>query len=151
MSARRRRQGVLLVFVVGPLLATAYAMYSLWNEWISWRELILFFALYLLTGLGITIGFHRMLTHHSFATNPVIKAFFLILGSMAVEGHAIDWAANPLKHRSMASSTRTSAGSSGSNQPSGNDMPSDCSMTRSSSSSIRRFSSGSRSATSFPT
>ena len=98
MSVRRRRQGVLLVFVVGPLLATAYAMYSLWNEWISWREFILFFSLYLLTGLGITTGFHRMLTHRSFETNPVIKTIFLILGSMAVEGHAIDWAANHLKH-----------------------------------------------------
>lgn len=96
------RQIVLLVFVGGPLLATGYAMYSLWNDLIGWQELGLFFALYLLTGVGITIGYHRMLTHRSFETNPVIKTTFLILGSMAVQGKAIDWAANHLKHHANA-------------------------------------------------
>jgi len=98
MSSTTLRRGVLLVFVVAPLLATAYAMVELWNEWIGWLEFSLFLGLYLLTGLGITIGFHRMLTHRSFETGPVLKALFLIFGSMAAEGHAIDWAANHLKH-----------------------------------------------------
>jgi stearoyl-CoA desaturase (Delta-9 desaturase) len=89
---------VLLVFVVGPLLATAYAMYSLWQRWIGWQELSLFFALYLLTGIGITIGYHRMLTHQSFQSGRVVKVIFLALGSMAVQGKAIDWAAYHLKH-----------------------------------------------------
>jgi stearoyl-CoA desaturase (Delta-9 desaturase) len=92
------RHGVLIVFVVGPLLGTAYAMYSLWHNWIGWSDLALFFAFYLLTGLGITIGFHRLLTHRSFEVGPVLKATFVILGSMAVQGRAIDWAANHLKH-----------------------------------------------------
>jgi stearoyl-CoA desaturase (delta-9 desaturase) len=77
-------------------------MYRLWNEWIGWTELGLFFTFYLLTGLGITIGFHRMLTHRSFETGPVAKTFFLILASMAVQGKAIDWAANHLKHHAHA-------------------------------------------------
>lgn len=96
------RQAIILVFVAGPLLATAYAMYSLWNNLIGWQELALFFSLYLLTGLGITVGYHRMLTHRSFETNGVVKAAFLILGSMAVQGKAIDWAANHLKHHANA-------------------------------------------------
>jgi stearoyl-CoA desaturase (delta-9 desaturase) len=89
---------ILIVFVVGPLLATAYAMYLLWQDWIGWRELSLFFVLYLLTGLGITVGFHRLLTHRSFEAVPTVNVIFLILGSMAVQGRAIDWAANHLKH-----------------------------------------------------
>ncbi len=96
------KQAILIVFVVGPLLATAYAMYTLWEEWITWTELGLFLALYFLTGLGITIGFHRLLTHRSFEVGPLIKATFLILGSMAVQGKAIDWAANHLKHHAFS-------------------------------------------------
>lgn len=98
LSALRVRQTIILFFVVGPLVATAYAMYRLWNEWIGWTELSLFFVMYLATGLGITIGYHRMLTHKSFETGPVSKTIFLILASMAVQGKAIDWASNHLKH-----------------------------------------------------
>ncbi|MEX1158392.1 MAG: acyl-CoA desaturase [Thermomicrobiales bacterium] len=92
------KHSILIVFVIGPLLAATYAMYLLWQDWIGWRELALFFTLYILTGLGITVGFHRLLTHRSFEAVPVINVIFLILGSMAVQGRAIDWAANHLKH-----------------------------------------------------
>lgn len=102
MSSERVKQAILLVFVVGPLLATAYAMYTLWQEWISWTELGLFLVFYVLTGLGITIGYHRLLTHRSFEVGPVLKATFLVLGSMAVQGKAIDWAANHLKHHAFS-------------------------------------------------
>jgi stearoyl-CoA desaturase (delta-9 desaturase) len=102
VPAIRLRQAILLVFVVVPLLGTAYAMYSLWDHWISWTELGLFFGLYFATGLGITIGFHRLLTHHSFEVGPITKATFIILGSMAVQGKAIDWAANHLKHHALS-------------------------------------------------
>jgi len=96
------RQGVLLVFVVGPLLATVYAMANLWNHMIGWRELALFLSLYVLTGIGVTFGYHRLLTHRSFDTGPVVKAVVLILAAMAVQGRAIDWAANHLKHHAYA-------------------------------------------------
>ncbi|HMM41422.1 MAG TPA: acyl-CoA desaturase, partial [Thermomicrobiales bacterium] len=102
MSSERVKQVILIVFVIGPLVATAYAMYTLWEEWISWTELGLFLAFYFLTGLGITIGFHRLLTHRSFEVGPMLKATFLILGSMAVQGRAIDWAANHLKHHAFS-------------------------------------------------
>ncbi|CAN5658481.1 acyl-CoA desaturase [soil metagenome] len=92
------RKTVLLVFVVGPLIATLYAIASLWQELIGWREVGLLVSLYLLTGLGITLGYHRLLTHRSFEANQVVRAAALILGSMAVQGRAIDWAANHLKH-----------------------------------------------------
>jgi stearoyl-CoA desaturase (Delta-9 desaturase) len=101
-GSSRMRQVILVFFVVGPILATFYAMYRLWNDMIGWTELGLFFALYIATGLGITVGFHRLLTHRSFDVGPVVKATFLILGSMAVQGRAIDWAANHLKHHALA-------------------------------------------------
>lgn len=100
--SRYLRQGVLLIFVVGPLAATVYAIVSLWNQMIGWRELSLFLGLYVATGIGVTFGYHRMLTHRSFETGPVLKAIALILASMAVQGHAIDWAAFHLKHHAFS-------------------------------------------------
>jgi stearoyl-CoA desaturase (delta-9 desaturase) len=52
--------------------------------------------------LGVTAGFHRMLTHRSFRAHPVVRGLLLVFGSMAVEGPAIGWAANHLKHHAMA-------------------------------------------------
>lgn len=101
-NSRIPRQAVLLVFVVGPLVGTVYAIARLWQDLIGWQELGLFLGLYLATGLGITFGYHRLLTHRSFETGPVLKAIALILGSMAVQGRAIDWAANHLKHHAHA-------------------------------------------------
>ncbi len=96
------KHSILIVFVIGPLLATAYAMYLLWQDWIGARELALFFVFYVLTGLGITVGFHRLLTHRSFEAVKAVNVIFLVLGSMAVQGRAIDWAANHLKHHAHA-------------------------------------------------
>lgn len=92
------RRAVMVIAVFGPLLAVPYAMWLLWESWISWKEVGLFVGLYLLTGLGVTIGFHRMLTHRSFDTSPAIKAVFLALGSAAFQGGCIQWAAHHMKH-----------------------------------------------------
>ena len=81
-----------------PLAATAYAIWSLWDRWIGWRELGLFLGLWVATGFGITVGFHRLLTHRSFETTGVVKGVLLALGSMANQGRCIDWAAHHLKH-----------------------------------------------------
>jgi stearoyl-CoA desaturase (Delta-9 desaturase) len=93
-----KRKTILIFFVVGPIIGTIYAIIRLWNDLIGWQELSLFLGLYLLTGLGITFGYHRLLTHRSFETVPAVKAIALILGSMAVQGSAVDWASNHLKH-----------------------------------------------------
>jgi stearoyl-CoA desaturase (delta-9 desaturase) len=75
---------------------------QLWQWAVSWSDLALLFATYLPISLGVTAGFHRMLTHRSFHAHPVVRLILLILGSMAVEGAAITWAANHLKHHSLA-------------------------------------------------
>ena len=93
---------VLLIWAVGPLLGTLYAMYRLWDEWISWRELVLFIGFYVATGLGVTLGYHRLLTHRSFETHRMLEGLFLVLGCMANQGRPIDWAANHLKHHAFS-------------------------------------------------
>src|SRR5947199_2209275 len=58
----------------------------------------LLLGMYLLTGLGITVGFHRLFTHRSFETNRVMQFILAALGSMAVEGPLIKWVAMHRRH-----------------------------------------------------
>jgi stearoyl-CoA desaturase (Delta-9 desaturase) len=96
------RKAVVLVVVVAPFLGTLVAIVQLWQWAVSWTDLAVMFAMYLPISLGVTAGFHRMLTHRSFHAHPVVRLIMLILGSMAVEGAAITWAANHLKHHALA-------------------------------------------------
>ena len=54
--------------------------------------------MYLLTAIGITVGFHRLLTHRSFQTSKPLEYTFAVLGSMAVQGPVIAWVADHRKH-----------------------------------------------------
>jgi stearoyl-CoA desaturase (delta-9 desaturase) len=98
----RLQKATVLIAVVVPFVATAYAGVQLWERALSWRDLFLLVAMYLPISLGVTAGFHRMLTHRSFRAHPVVRALLLVFGSMAVEGPAIGWAANHLKHHDLA-------------------------------------------------
>ncbi len=96
------RRAAVLVVVVTPFIATAVAIVQLWQWAVTWSDLALLIVMYLPISLGVTAGFHRMLTHRSFRAHPVVRGVILILGSMAVEGTAITWAANHLKHHALA-------------------------------------------------
>lgn len=87
-----------LFIVTVPFLGTLYAMSMLWNQWVNWVDVTLMLVFYVLSGLGITVGFHRMLTHKSFETSRPLKALFLIMGCLAVEGDPITWASTHIQH-----------------------------------------------------
>jgi stearoyl-CoA desaturase (delta-9 desaturase) len=95
-------KAVVLAVVVIPLLATALAIGLLWQRAVTWTDLILLGVMYSLVALGVTVGFHRMLTHRSFRPNPVVKLILLVLGSMSIEGAALQWAATHIKHHAHA-------------------------------------------------
>ena len=95
-------KAVVLAVVVVPFVATIYAVLSLWQQAVNWSDLLLLLVMYVLIALGVTIGYHRMLTHRSFQPHPVVKFIFLVLGSMALEGSAIEWAATHVKHHAQA-------------------------------------------------
>ncbi len=65
-------------------------------------HLVLFAVGFLLTGFGVTIGYHRLLTHRSFETSAVVKGVLLVLGSMTAEGKAAGWVANHVKHHAFS-------------------------------------------------
>jgi stearoyl-CoA desaturase (delta-9 desaturase) len=96
------RRSIVLLLVVLPLAGVVLAMRLLWQRAVGWGDVGLLVGLYVPISLGITIGFHRFLTHRGFRTSPPLKATLLILGSLAVEGSAIAWAANHRKHHALA-------------------------------------------------
>ena len=94
----RTEKAVNLGAVVVPFLATLLAIVLLWNSWVSLADLVIAAAMYLLTAIGITVGFHRLLTHRSFQTSKPLEYLFAVLGSMAVQGPVIAWVADHRKH-----------------------------------------------------
>lgn len=92
----------ILLVVLLPLVATALALRLLWQRTVHAPDLILLAVMYSLVAFGVTVGYHRMLTHRSFRAQPVVKLLLLILGSMAFEGPAIQWAATHTKHHARA-------------------------------------------------
>lgn len=65
----------------------------------SWAGVILCIALWQCTGtLGITIGFHRLLTHRSFETKPWLRNILAFIGTLAWEGSALKWVADHRVH-----------------------------------------------------
>ncbi len=87
-----------LFVVVVPFIGTLYAMVMLWNQWVDWLDVTLMLVLYIFSGLGITMGFHRMLTHKSFMAKPWLRRLLLIAGCMAVEGDPMTWASTHIQH-----------------------------------------------------
>jgi len=84
--------------VVVPFLAVLAAIPLPWNRLVGWTDVGIMVGVYLATAFGITIGFHRLLTHRAFETYRPAKYLFAILGSMAVQGPVIGWVADHRKH-----------------------------------------------------
>lgn len=91
------RAATILAVAVPPVALVA-AMTLAWGGWFGAVDLALFGAMYVLTGLGITIGYHRLATHKSFATRPAVSHLFAILGGMAAQGPIVWWAATHRSH-----------------------------------------------------
>jgi len=94
----RVEKAVNLGAVVVPFAATLLAIVLLWNSLVSATDLVIAAAMYLLTAIGITVGYHRLLTHRAFQTSKPLEYLFAILGSMAVQGPVIAWVADHRKH-----------------------------------------------------
>ena len=98
----RLERNVNIAAVLIPFLGVIAAAVVLWNDLLGPRELAIFALMYLLTAVGITVGFHRLLTHRAFQTYPWLRNTLAVLGSMALQGPAIDWVADHRKHHTFA-------------------------------------------------
>ena len=100
MTKLERRVNIAAVVV--PFLVVAAAVPLLWGNWLGPADVIVFAVMYVLSGFGVTVGFHRMLTHRAFATHAATRYAFAILGSLSVQGPVIDWVADHRKHHAHA-------------------------------------------------
>jgi stearoyl-CoA desaturase (delta-9 desaturase) len=89
---------VTLLVIVVPLLGLVAAPFFLWGWGFSWTDMGLLIGMYLLTALGITVGFHRLFVHRSFETYTWVKFLLAALGSMAVQGSLFKWVAYHRRH-----------------------------------------------------
>jgi stearoyl-CoA desaturase (Delta-9 desaturase) len=91
-----------LTAVVIPFAGFVLAVALLWNHGVGPLQLSLFAGMYLVTGLGVTVGYHRLLTHKAFHTPRGVRYVLAVLGSMAVQGPVLDWVADHRKHHAFA-------------------------------------------------
>jgi stearoyl-CoA desaturase (Delta-9 desaturase) len=98
----RFQRRVTLLFTAGPLVGVFIAIALLWGTGISGLDLGLFLGLYAFTGIGITVGYHRLFTHRSFEAPGPLRALFAVAGSMAVQGAVTEWVATHRRHHAYA-------------------------------------------------
>jgi stearoyl-CoA desaturase (Delta-9 desaturase) len=89
---------VTALLVAGPLLGLACSVPFSAGRLLNVDDIVLAAVLYLFTGLGISVGFHRLLTHRSFKAKRALKIVCTVAGSMALEGSAFSWVASHRRH-----------------------------------------------------
>jgi len=93
---------ITLAVTIIPFLITLIAIPMLWGRGLGWSDTAVFFVMYCISGLGVTVGFHRMLTHRSFEASPAVRAALAVAGSMAVQGPVIRWVADHRRHHAFS-------------------------------------------------
>ena len=99
----RTQRYVNLVAVFAPIVVLAVAIPLLWGELVDATDIAIAAAMYLITGFGVTIGYHRLLTHRAFATHKPIEGTLALAGALALQGSPVEWVAD---HRSAIARIR---------------------------------------------
>src|SRR5712691_4094116 len=85
-----------------PVAGLAAAIVLLWGHGVGVTAIAILVVGYLLTGIGITVGYHRLFTHRSFETYPADRYALALLGQMGVEGDVVTWVADHRKHHQFS-------------------------------------------------
>jgi stearoyl-CoA desaturase (delta-9 desaturase) len=101
-TKRRGEQVMLYTFVILPFLAFAAAIPVAWGWGLGWTDAALMLVFYFISGLGITVGYHRYFTHASFKANRALRIGLAVAGSLAIEGPVIRWVADHRRHHAFS-------------------------------------------------
>ncbi|HTK61231.1 MAG TPA: acyl-CoA desaturase [Pseudonocardia sp.] len=105
MLSGRRPIGAHLVmatFVLVPTVAAIAAVPLAWGWGVSWLDLGLALAFYLISGLGVTVGYHRYFTHRAFKAGRALRTTLAIAGSLALQGDVVTWVADHRRHHAFS-------------------------------------------------
>jgi stearoyl-CoA desaturase (delta-9 desaturase) len=94
----RKQRRHFLLFDVLPFFGTLVAFALIPVLGVGAAEIGVLLAMWLITGFGISVGYHRLLAHRSFKTSETVKVLFAIAGSMAGQGGVISWVAMHRRH-----------------------------------------------------
>jgi stearoyl-CoA desaturase (delta-9 desaturase) len=86
------------VFVAVPLIAVAAAVPLAWGWGLGWRDIVIAAVFYVISGMGISMAFHRHFTHSSFKAAKPLRVAMAIAGSLAIEGPVLVWVADHRRH-----------------------------------------------------
>lgn len=101
MDGREHRNFMIAATVVPPL-GLAVAVVLLWNRLVGWTELGLFAGMYFFTAAGVSVGYHRLLSHRSFKAVGPVRLLLALAGTLSAQGPAITWVSHHRKHHSLA-------------------------------------------------
>jgi stearoyl-CoA desaturase (delta-9 desaturase) len=90
------------VFVVLPLLALVAAVPFAWGWGLTWVDVAIALVFYVVSGLGVTVGYHRYFTHGSFKAVRPLRIALALAGSMAMQGPVITWVADHRRHHAFS-------------------------------------------------
>jgi stearoyl-CoA desaturase (delta-9 desaturase) len=90
-----------LVAVIVPFAAVVVAIAFLPSTYVGPTDLVILAGMYLLSALGVTVGYHRLLTHRAFDTPRPVKYALAVMGQIAVQGPVVDWVADHRKHHAF--------------------------------------------------
>jgi stearoyl-CoA desaturase (Delta-9 desaturase) len=102
---QRRPHGesaLVYVFVILPMLALVAAAPLAWGWGLSRLDIGLAVGFYLLSGFGVTVGFHRHFTHRAFTANRGLRNGLALAGSLALQGDVITWVADHRRHHAFS-------------------------------------------------
>ena len=93
------QKAAMAVAVVAPFIGLLVAVALAWQYgFMGWRYVAMLLVGWYATGLGITVGFHRLMSHRSFETYSWVRLFWMSLGALSVEGAPLTWCAVHRKH-----------------------------------------------------
>ncbi len=95
---KQLQQRFALATVLIPFFGFILAIGLLWHSGICAVEIVPLVSMYVLSIIGITVGFHRHFAHCAFRTNLAVRIILAILGSMAAQGPVIHWVSNHRRH-----------------------------------------------------
>ncbi|ODU24884.1 MAG: stearoyl-CoA 9-desaturase [Pseudonocardia sp. SCN 73-27] len=104
IDGRRPHGQVALVYVavIMPMLAVLVAVPLAWGWGLTWTDIGLAAGFYLVSALGVTVGFHRLFTHRSFNANRPLRIALAIAGSTALQGDVLSWVADHRRHHAFS-------------------------------------------------
>ncbi len=100
-TAHAGQVAVTATIAIAPFIALGAGIWLAWGTGITLTDLLLATVFYVVTGLGVTVGFHRLFTHRSFTARPWLRAALAIAGSMSFQGNLIDWVAVHRRHHAF--------------------------------------------------